>query len=160
MFVSHLEEGSAWTTPENLGYPISTPHDDLYFSVAADGKTMYFSSIHAEGKGDKDIYYAKIKNKSSNVMLVNGHVIDGESKEPIMAHIEVKDKKTGELVGIYNSNESTGNYTIIFQEGVEYHLEISSKGYESHIDDLKIPKLQDFQMITRNFKLLSLEPAE
>ena len=143
-----------WTTPENLGYPISTPHDDLYFSVSADGKTMYFSSIHAEGKGDKDIYYAKIKNKTSNVMLVNGQVINGETKEPILAHIEVKVKNSGEIVGIYNSNENTGNYTIIFQEGVEYNLEISANGFDTHIDDLKIPKLQDFQMITRNFKLL------
>lgn len=157
VFMSHLEGGNIWTTPENLGYPISTPHDDLYFSLSANGETMYFSSIHSEGKGDKDIYYAKIKKKTANVMLVNGHVIDGESKQPIMAHIEVKDKNSGETVGIYNSNESTGNYTIIFQEGVEYHLEISSPGYKTHIDDLKIPLLQNFQMITRNFKLMLKE---
>ena len=157
VFVSHLEEGGAWSTPENLGYPISTPHDDLYFSLSADGETMYFSSVHAEGKGDKDIYYAKIKKKTANVMLVNGQVIDGETKDPIKAHIEVKDKKTGGVIGIYNTNESTGNYTIIFQEGVEYHLEISSEGYDSHIDDLKIPLLQSFQMITRNFKLIKIE---
>ena len=160
IFVSHMLEGNAWDTPQNLGYPINTPHDDLYFSLSTDGKIMYLSSIHAEGKGDKDIYYAKIKNKTSNVMLVNGQVINGETKEPIKAHIEVKDKNTGELVGVYNSNEKSGNYTIVFQEGVEYHLEISANGFKSHVDDLKIPKLQNFQMITRNFKLLPVEVQE
>lgn len=160
IFVSQLEEGNAWTTPENLGYPINTPHDDLYFSLSTDGKTMYLSSIHAEGKGDKDIYFAKIKSKSSNVMLVNGQVIDADTKKPIMAHIEVKDKITEEIVGIYNSNENTGNYSIIFQEGLEYELEISSDGYTSFIGDLKIPKLQDFQMITRNFKLVIESPPK
>lgn len=153
IFVSEMEGVNMWSTPQNLGYPISTPHDDLYFSLSTDGQTMYFSSVHAEGKGDKDIYFAKIRSKSANVMLVSGQVIDGESKKPIKAHIEVKDKNTGELVGVYNTNESTGNYTIIFQEGREYYLEVTSEGYNIFNDNLKVAKLQNFQMITRNFKL-------
>lgn len=45
-----------WQQPVNIGHPINTPDDDVFFVVAADGRTAYYSSIREEGFGDKDIY--------------------------------------------------------------------------------------------------------
>ncbi len=55
IFYSERVNG-AWTTPVNIGYPINTPDDDVFFVVAADGRTAYYSSIREEGYGEKDIY--------------------------------------------------------------------------------------------------------
>jgi len=154
VFVSHFNnETKDWTTPKNLGFPINTTHDDLYFSVSSDGETMYFSSAHAEGLGDKDIYYANIKDKSINVMLVKGHVVEEGSNKPVMAHLEIKEKLSGEVIGVYNSNIKTGDYTIIFQEGKEYSIVISSNGYITHEESFKVPNINEFQMKTKNFIL-------
>lgn len=50
-----------WTKPENLGWPINSPDDDLYFVLAPDGRTGYFSSIRPGGAGDDDIYQVSLE---------------------------------------------------------------------------------------------------
>ena len=51
-----VSEGVFWTAPENLGYPVNTPDDDLFFVLSANGKHGYFSSAREEGKGEQDLY--------------------------------------------------------------------------------------------------------
>ena len=46
----------SWGTPENIGYPINTPDDDVYFVVSASGKHGYFTSYQKEGYGANDLY--------------------------------------------------------------------------------------------------------
>ncbi len=45
-----------WSDPENLGYPINTPDDDVFFSISASGKHGYYSSVRKEGHGENDLY--------------------------------------------------------------------------------------------------------
>lgn len=45
-----------WSEPENIGYPINTPDDDIYFVTSNDGKHWYYSSVRDEGLGYTDIY--------------------------------------------------------------------------------------------------------
>jgi len=47
---------NAWTTPQNIGYPINTTDDDVFFTVSASGKHAYYSSIRPGGYGEKDVY--------------------------------------------------------------------------------------------------------
>lgn len=58
VFVSHRDERGLWGKPINLGYPINSPYDELYFSISANGKYAYYSSNRAGGKGGMDIYKA------------------------------------------------------------------------------------------------------
>ncbi len=45
-----------WSDPENMGYPINTPDDDIYFVSSKDGKRQYYSSVREDGMGYTDIY--------------------------------------------------------------------------------------------------------
>lgn len=49
-------EKNTWSKPENLGYPISSSDDDLYYVVASDGITAYYSSYKSDSEGGLDIY--------------------------------------------------------------------------------------------------------
>jgi outer membrane protein OmpA-like peptidoglycan-associated protein len=55
IFRTVLEDGR-WSKPVNVGYPINTPDDDVFFVVAASGRTAYYSSFRPDGEGEKDIY--------------------------------------------------------------------------------------------------------
>ncbi len=48
--------GGRWTEPENLGYPINTPDDNLFFSITEDGETGFYSTRREDGYGGSDIY--------------------------------------------------------------------------------------------------------
>jgi outer membrane protein OmpA-like peptidoglycan-associated protein len=55
IFRSETKSGK-WTSPENIGYPINTAEDDIYFVLSADNKHGYYASEMPGGKGEKDIY--------------------------------------------------------------------------------------------------------
>lgn len=53
---STLQEDGTWSKPENLGYPINSVDDDVFFVINASGRRGYYSSFKADGLGEKDIY--------------------------------------------------------------------------------------------------------
>ncbi|MGZ3900337.1 MAG: OmpA family protein, partial [Bacteroidia bacterium] len=55
IFKSTLTNGK-WSTPQNLGYPINGPDDDVFFVVSGSGSRAYFASAKQGGYGDKDLY--------------------------------------------------------------------------------------------------------
>jgi outer membrane protein OmpA-like peptidoglycan-associated protein len=58
---------SEWSTPENLGYPLNSPDDDIYFVMTKDGKTGYYASVRDDSKGYNDIYRVTIADVSGGV---------------------------------------------------------------------------------------------
>ena len=57
LFTSSLDlKDGSWQAPKNLGYPVNTTDDDLFYVLSPDGKRGYFSSARDGGKGDQDLY--------------------------------------------------------------------------------------------------------
>ena len=55
VFKSGLMDGK-WSTPENMGYPINSPDDDVFFAIPSNGKRAYYSSVKETSLGEQDIY--------------------------------------------------------------------------------------------------------
>jgi len=58
VFKSSLDSGGNWKDPVNMGYPLNTPDDDVYFYLSSDGIKSYLASYREGGYGEKDIYEA------------------------------------------------------------------------------------------------------
>jgi outer membrane protein OmpA-like peptidoglycan-associated protein len=56
-----------WSEPVNVGYPINTPDDDIFFVMSKDGKRAYYSSVREDGMGYTDIYMITIPEGLKNV---------------------------------------------------------------------------------------------
>lgn len=56
IFKTEMDENGVWSTPENLGYPLNSTFDDIYYTTTVDGFTGYLSSFRPGGFGEKDIY--------------------------------------------------------------------------------------------------------
>jgi outer membrane protein OmpA-like peptidoglycan-associated protein len=56
IFSSILQDNGTWSKPVNMGYPINTPNNDVFFVMSADGKHGYFASNQEGGVGQTDIY--------------------------------------------------------------------------------------------------------
>ncbi len=68
-----------WSKPENLGYPVNTPDDEIYFNASKDGRSGYFASVREGGVGFTDIF--KIKYHGAGGPL---------GKDIIMAQIQAR----------------------------------------------------------------------
>jgi tetratricopeptide (TPR) repeat protein len=62
LFRSDLQSNGLWSEPKNLGYPINTPDDNIFFMPVGDGKSGYYSIFkEAGGFGKEDIYKITLK---------------------------------------------------------------------------------------------------
>ena len=85
IFSSTLGDNGNWSNPVNLGYPINTPDDDLFFTMMGNGKVAYLSSNREQGVGGKDIYKVVFLGAEKELVM---------SKENTPFAFELYDTKT------------------------------------------------------------------
>lgn len=76
IMLSVVDEDNNWSMPINLGYPMNSTSDDLFYTETLDGRRGYITSMRADGKGEKDIY--EIQNDYLNInrgAILKGKVI-------------------------------------------------------------------------------------
>ena len=157
IFVSIIEEDKRFSEPVNMGYPINTPGDDVFFVTSPDGKRGYFSSSKDGGKGEKDIYMMFIPDaKEKPLALFKGGIIpaDGE-KLPDDLEIVVTNKETGEIVGRYRP-KANGTFSTILPPNKNYNFSYQAKGEEFYNEDLYVTNEVTYQEIKKE---INLEPV-
>lgn len=70
IFVSLKVNDNDWSTPVNLGYPINSTKDDIYFTTTADGLLGYLSSNRNGVKGETDIYEVEFVSKEIKTSFI------------------------------------------------------------------------------------------
>jgi len=70
VFMTKKDNQGNWQEPVNVGSPLNTPGDDIYYTTTMDGLTGYISSFRKGGYGEKDIY--QVKNKHLGIDNIAG----------------------------------------------------------------------------------------
>ena len=152
-----------WTAPINLGKPINTDGDDLFFVMEANGKIAYYSSNQKGTLGEKDIFkitFSSINKKKESgprLTIIKGTVFDEKSNQPLEAEIELIDNEKKEVIAKFKSNSATGKYLISLPSGKNYGVNVASNGYLFHSENINLPDSAAFQEIIKNIKLKKLE---
>lgn len=119
---------NGWGKPENLGYPLNTVNDDIFFTLSADGQTGYFSSERNGGLGGQDIYEINFAHSQLDHVFALG-LVTGMDDEPLKARLLLTDPVTEEIVGIYNTNENTGRFLMLLSRTRPFHLTVEAPGF-------------------------------
>ncbi|WP_053404018.1 OmpA family protein [Persicobacter sp. CCB-QB2] len=91
---------SEWSEPVNLGYPINTPDNDIYFVSTADGKRGYYSSVREDGMGYTDIYMVKIPDEfDEQQQLLAGKDIE-KAEDAAAPDVMLTSAETEEVVAV------------------------------------------------------------
>lgn len=70
IFKTTFENGK-WTEPENMGFPVNSPDDDVYFVISGSGRRGYYASAKDGGYGEKDLYMITFLGPEKSFMLSN-----------------------------------------------------------------------------------------
>ncbi|QSE97674.1 OmpA family protein [Fulvivirga lutea] len=101
IFKSTYDSAAAeWGDPENLGFPINTPDDDIFFVSTKDGKRGYYASVREDGMGFTDIYMVTILQEdevADNIMSKTAEEVETEPKEETTKDLVAVKPKTEEL---------------------------------------------------------------
>jgi len=83
IFMSKKNELEQWTKPVNLGSPINTPYDDLFYASTANGKYAYIASNRDGGKGGLDIYKVTYWGPPKQMLIASEDFLLASIAEPI-----------------------------------------------------------------------------
>lgn len=130
IFKSEFLDG-AWTDPENIGYPINTSEDDVFFILRPDGRNAYYSSKQDGGFGEDDIYKLRLELKTSNAVAV----ARGKMLVPAMAYADISAKivvydEGGAAIGTYRPNPESGYYVVVVSPSETYEISYEADGYD------------------------------
>lgn len=95
IFVSHKDGKGGWTVPENLGYPINTTDDDLFYYPYNNGEEGYISRIKDDGYGGMDIYEVVNSEKAIQEELASNQPLKGVEGNQLTA----RDTSTADTTG-------------------------------------------------------------
>jgi outer membrane protein OmpA-like peptidoglycan-associated protein len=161
IFYCSLNDSGNWSKPVNMGYPINTTDDDIFYFPTADNRRAYYSSFRSDGYGEKDIYMLTLPEKTEAPLAVySGEMTSVLGGVPEGATITVKDNATGEVVGIYTPNSSTGKYLFILPPGKNYNIAYEAEGYLFQSENLDVTDSSSYRLIHKAIELTPLRVGE
>lgn len=147
IFQSRLNwKDSLFGKPVNLGYPINTTDDDIYYVLSANGELGYYASGKSGGQGLKDIYTVTpgYVGKKPSAYIVKGKITaEGipVASSIIVEVVDENNKKFGEFV----SNNSTGSYLVSLPSGGVFKFTYKYKTYPYKTLDINTTTLDGFE---------------
>lgn len=144
IFVSKEIADSTWTQATNLGYPINSADDDLFFVPTAVQNRAFYASSRFEHKiGRIDIYEIQYEeSEDARLAIIKGTI---NSELPIdnvrISVIDSDDK----LVGIYKPNPVNGRYIMILNADEAYTMNIEGTGFNKLTMPVKVDETIAFR---------------
>ncbi len=130
IFYSTKTDSNSWSVPVNMGYPVNTTDDDLFFSPVGDGYLAYISKFDSDGYGMEDIFRVEIfSDEHPRKFFVRGIIRLKDLLEQYNDSVRVSalDRSNLDtLVAVY-SDPHTGEYEFEIPQG-EYKLVYESDG--------------------------------
>lgn len=81
-YIERNEEGF-WSNPVNMGYPVNTPNDDIFFKMDENNKQAYYSSVRDNGFGGKDLYKIIFLGEEKELKLTTEDIYLAWNHKPI-----------------------------------------------------------------------------
>lgn len=154
VFKSSLVDGR-WSKPVNLGWPVNSPDDDLFFVLTANGRTGHFSSVRPNGMGEDDLYRVDFlpepeqhetagmtgagitgTGEGINTIILRGKVMNLKMLAGMEATIELLDLGDGHIVLSFASDPNTGEYMAVVPGGRNYAMHVQANGFLLHSENI------------------------
>jgi len=128
IFFTNLTEDGFWNSPTNMGYPINSPDNDVFYYPSPDEKYAFFSSADIKGYGDQDLYLMNIISIRANQIKLIVRTIDAFSFLPVKSDIKIHNINNNDLKYELVSDES-GYVEVFLNYGEKYEFTASASEY-------------------------------
>lgn len=158
IFYSQMGEDGEWSEPKNVGYPLNTVDDDVFFVTSADGRRAYYSSRQEGGFGEKDLYMVELpeSERAPCLTVLKGFVLSPEgTRIPESTTIYVTNSETGETKQ-YKPRLRDGVFVAILPPCVDYSVDYRVNGKSIANEQINVPCETCYNEIQKE---LTLDPV-
>lgn len=155
IFVSRRNAQGEFEKPRNIGYPLNTTADDVFFVPSIDGLEGYYSSRHGNTIGKSDIFRVVFhSNKEKNIALITGTLLSKDSQNLLYNPvITIRDIATQKIIEQYMPNPQNGKFQLVVPTGKKYNLQFSANKHFFHSTIIPIPDKNSFIKFNKDVKL-------
>ena len=132
------KKNNTWQKPENLGYPINTTDDDLFFQPLGDGTTAYYSML--TGYKEKKIFKINLFSKKTELVFEIRGIISVPDSTLLFNEnfpISLIDADSNDTIDLGYPNKTSGLYNFITGSG-DYELIYEGIGYFKQTKELSL----------------------
>jgi len=127
IFATEIDnENKKCSLATNLGYPINTTDDDVFYNPTPDGKSAYYSSFRNGGKGHDDLYLLTLPEGDEKNLTVMTGLVTVDGKPASDASLTVTNTESGDIFGSYIPNSKSGKYLLVLPSDKKYNIEVTS----------------------------------
>ncbi|MDP3556441.1 MAG: hypothetical protein Q8T03_03640 [Bacteroidota bacterium] len=141
-----------WNKAENLGMPINSTNDDIYFIKIDDLGSALFSSRREGGYGDADIYEMNF-NETSQLIIHCKFTSLLDKLDLKDVQLSLYDVESGRLNGKYKPNKNYMSSILVVTEGKLYKLIIEGVNIEPIVSNILFTSSEKelkFELIKKN----------
>ena len=135
---------STWTYPMNMGFPLNSNSDDIFFVMTEKYNRGYFSSDRSGGKGKMDIYRISFASEREQLAEIRGKVKKGDKLIAARSKLTVIDKIDDAAIAEYYSDSLTGDYHILLDHNNKYLVKVETEGFREYKRTFTIPEQEDY----------------
>lgn len=129
-----------WMKAENLGVPINSTNDDIYFMKLDDKETAYFTSRRDGGYGDADIYQINFEESSQLIVYCRIQYSGLEKDELKDLQLSMYNNESGKMEGLFRPNKNYLTMVLVVSLDKSYKLIIESPNTEPVIKNIVFTK--------------------
>jgi outer membrane protein OmpA-like peptidoglycan-associated protein/tetratricopeptide (TPR) repeat protein len=124
IYRSVRDQDGNWGEPMNIGTPVNSAGDDIYYVENEDGTLAYYASMRPGSYGHLDIYTAKYECQNIPTTEVKGYAIYAENHLPISGIVKITNTDTQEEMGTFTIDPKTGKYQLLLPPDNHYKVEL------------------------------------
>lgn len=157
IFYSNLLDNGDWSVPVNMGYPINTTDDDIFYQPVGEGYYAYYSMFSDEGFGNMDIFKLEIFSaEHPRKFLIKGAVSVNNPNVKLEEDVFVNllSKNFDDTLKSMNP-DTAGKYQFETFAG-DYNLAVTGEGLKPFVKPLLLPNSLDQEEIDVPTTVLTL----
>lgn len=153
------QTSTGWTIPTNLGIPLNSAEDDIFFSLNESKTKGYFTSYRPDGYGNKDIYMVKFPlplggfldtasydsvklaleeiHKHRTSIALKGYIEDNFTKKGCSASIQIVNLELKDTFRI--KADTAGKFTTYLESTFEYEFLVAAEKYHDKKEKIYVP---------------------
>jgi tetratricopeptide (TPR) repeat protein len=161
IFYACMQPDSTWSEPVNLGYPINSPSDDLFFVPTIERNQAYYSTAQFnDNLGGMDIYHIEFDpHFKGKLAVIEGKVMQDGNAKTIRILVSRADDQ--QLVGDYRPDPQTGDYLMFLETGQRYAIkEVKQYTIEEVVGEINVSDEMAYSEVSHPLQLhdIGIEP--
>jgi|GEM_PF-6425593 len=127
-----------WSEPVNLGIPVNTVDDDIFYVPSTRGETAVYSTAIESESGKIELRNIKLGDVVSNLAVISGKYVSEDQVTRRDARITVvRTRDQGVVTSV--KTDRTGDYELVLPAGEDYLLVVEGGSYLPHAENFSVP---------------------